>query len=665
MKTRTAAEHLPVARVLPLLGLAHLDRTFDYLVDTDLDAVAQPGVRLRIRFSGRLVDAILLERLPESDHPGKLAWLERVISPDVVYPPELARLVESLCDRYAGTRSDLIRAAIPPRHAGAESADTETPWEELGKAGEPDLSPWAIYEHGTSFVDAIVRGETARAAWQICPGTSWYRAVAALATKVAVDGGGALIIVPDQRDVDRLESVFQEFVGARQVTTLSASLGPQARYRRFLSILNGQSRIVIGTRSAAFAPVNNLRLCVVMFDQDENLSDPRAPYVHAREVLTTRSHHTGSALLIGGYSRSAEAQLLVETGWAHSVVADRERVRTSMPRITGIDERALERDPHARNARIPHLAFESMRRALERGEPVLVQTPRKGYVPSLSCGTCRAPARCRACNGPLELPQGQPDQPGVIRCRWCGRPELKFNCGNCGSTKVRAQILGSGRTAEELGRAFPGVKVVTSGGSRILDSVEEEAAIVVATPGAEPAGRYGAAVMLDPWALLSRPDLRAAEDTLSRWFAVAALVRAGGDVVVCADHNLRVVQALVRWDPIWIARLELYSRKEVSLPPTVHMAVVDGPVRTVESYLEVVDLPEGAEILGPVDLPLGVSLPGEYNEEELGPPQRFLIRTALGPRSELGKALRVGLVARAALKDSAPLRVQVDPINIG
>lgn len=665
MKTRTPAQNVPVARVLPLLGLAHLDRTFDYLVDTEQDEVAQPGVRLRVRFGGRLVDAILLERLPESDHPGKLSWLERVISPEIVYPTETAELIASLCDRYAGTRSDLIRAAIPARHAGAEQADTTTAWEELGEASEPDLSDWARYLHGTSFVDAVLAGNTARAVWQVCPGTSWHHSVAALAAKVAVDGYGALIVVPDQRDVDALEKALREFVGARQITTLTASLGPQARYRRFLAILRGQARIVIGTRSAAFAPVQNLRLAVMMFDQDDNLVDPRAPYVHAREVLTTRSHLTGCSLVLGGHSRSAEAQLLVETGWAHDIVAERDLIRRQMPAIAGIDEHALARDPHARNARIPHLAFEAMRESLAAGKPVLVQSPRKGYLPSLSCGKCRTPARCRSCNGPLGLPQGDGEQPGVVTCRWCGRPETSFRCNECGSSAFRAVVFGSGRTAEELGRAFPGVRIINSGGGKVVTEAPAEPAIVVATPGAEPLGDYGAAVLLDPWALLTRPDLRATEDTLAKWFAAAALVHADGKVVVCADHHLRAVQALVRWDPVWFARHELYQRKEVSLPPTVHMAVIDGPVRGVEKFLGLVELPEGAEILGPVDLPLGVTLPGEYDESVWGVPQRFLIRSPLGPRSELGRALRVALVRRAAIKDSSPLRVQVDPVNIG
>lgn len=683
VKTRVPAPEVSVARVLPLLGLAHLDRLFDYRVSAEQHEQARPGVRVRIRFGGRLVDAILITRTSHTDHGGELAWLDRVISPVVVYPPRTRQLIEALTDRYAGVRSDLIRSAIPARHAGAEDTDTSTAWAELGAAAEPDLSAWSAYQHGQSFVDAVLKGTTARAAWQIAPGDDWAPAVAALAVKTVVDGGGALIVVPDQRDVDKLEAALRTLVAARQITVLTAGLGPQARYRRFLSVLSGQGRLVVGTRSAAFAPVADLRLAVILGDGDDNLVDPRAPYVHAREVLTTRSSLEGCSLIIGGHSRTAETQLLVESGWAHDLVAPRETVRTRMPRIqaVGDSDLQLERDPLARSARLPGVAFQAVRAALARNEAVLIQVPRKGYVPTLACGNCRTPARCRHCNGPLGLPAGG-DSATVPTCRWCGRPDTRFRCQACGSPKLRAVVLGTERTAEELGRAFPSTRIITSGGNRIVEHVPDQAAIVVSTPGAEPVvragvdrysgvetrGAYGACLLLDTWALMGRQDLRATEDTLQKWTAAATLVHSHlhqGQVIVVAEPSIAVVQSLIRWDMVGAAARELAARREVDFPPTVHMAAVDGATAALESFLEHAELPANAEVLGPVDLPPGVSLPGEYDQQRFGPAQRILIRAPLGPRSELGRALRSAQVARAARKNDLPLRVQMDPVHVG
>ncbi|WP_080794786.1 primosomal protein N' [Corynebacterium pacaense] len=670
---RVPAPEAPVARVLPLLGLPHLDRLFDYMVTAEQHEQARPGVRVRIRFAGRLVDALLISRTAHTDHEGNLSWLDRVISPVIVYPEQTSRLVEAVTERYGGVRSDLIRSAIPARHAAAEDSDTSTPWRDLGVATEPDLSSWSAYGHGQSFVDAVLGGTTARAAWQIAPGDDWAAALASIATKVVLDGGGALIVVPDQRDLDRLEVALRGLVAARQITVLNAGLGPQARYRRFLSVLSGQGRLVIGTRSAAFAPVRDLRLAVVLNDGDDNLVDPRAPYAHAREVLTTRSTLEGCSLIIASHARTAETQLLVESSWAHDLVAPRETLRTRMPRIqaAGDSDFELSRDPMARSARLPALAFKVVREALERDEPVLIQVPRKGYVPTLACGNCRAPARCRHCNGPLGLPQSVGEHAAVPTCRWCGRPDARFRCQQCGSPKLRAVVLGAERTAEELGRAFSQTRVLTSGGSRILDAVDNRACIVVSTPGAETPvtdGAYGACLLLDTWAMMGRQDLRATEDTLAAWMNAATLVKSGvhgGQVVVVADPALTVVQALIRWDAIGAAAAELESRREVGFPPAVHMAAVDGAQAALDSFLRAARLPDNAEVLGPVDLPPGISLPGEYDEQRFGSAQRLLIRTPLGPRSELGAALRAAAVARAVRREDLPLRVQMDPIHIG
>jgi len=119
------------------------------------------------------------------------------------------------------------------------------------------------------------------------------------------------------------------------------------------------------------------------------------------------------------------------------------------------------------------------------------------------------------------------------------------------------------------------------------------------------------------------------------------------------------------WNVVGFAQQELDSRREVRFPPAVHMAAIDGADAALDDFLEVAKLPEHAEILGPVPLPEKLSLPGEYDTKRFGEAQRLLIRTPLGPRSELGIALRAANANRSARKDDLPLRIQVDPINIG
>lgn len=700
-----AAAVLPVARVAVDVSLAHLDRTFDYLVADGDSEAAQPGVRVRVRFSGRLLDGYLLERLAKSDHDGRLGFLERVVSPEPVLTPEVARLARAVADRYAGSLADVLRLAVPPRHArveaagvnaarvdaapvdadlaGVEPADVEPADVEPAMAEAegpttatgrlevhseiaiPDVGAWGAYRAGNTFLTAVRQGRPVRAVWQALPGEDWPARLAEAAATAAAGGRGALLVVPDARDLQRVDAALAHVLPATSYVTLAADLGPAERYRRFLACSRGQVKVVAGTRAAAFAPVRKLALVAVFDDGDDLLAEPRAPYPHAREVLMLRSAGEKCALLVGGFARTAEAELLVASGWARPVVADRAGVRTAAPRIEAAgDEYATGADSAAAGARLSPAAFAAARGALTAGRPVLIQVPRRGYSPALACASCRRPARCRHCSGPLALP-------GANRlpvCRWCGVVEAHFNCPACGSHELRTTAIGARRTAEELGRAFPGVPLITSAGETVRAAVPAEPALVIATPGAEPLADngYGAALLLDGYALLGRADLRAGEETLRRWMAAAALVvpaSAGGRVVVGADTSLPTVQALIRWDPAGAAAAELAARQELGFPPAVAMASLQGPEAEVGAAAGTMPLPGGGEVLGPVPLDDLPSSGSRAWARDTGA-ARVLLRVPNAERKELASALKTLAAARSVHKEDGNLRIQIDPSEL-
>ncbi|WP_345536356.1 primosomal protein N' [Phytohabitans rumicis] len=627
--------------------LAHLDRPFDYLVPAELDEGAQPGTRVKVRFSGQLVDGWLLERAEESGHDGRLAYVERLVSPEVVLSPEIARLARAVADRYAGNLADVLRSAVPPRHARAEAAGP-APAAPAPADVKIDSDGWAVY-HAAGFLTALGEGRPARAVWSALPGEDWARRFAEAMAAAVSAGKGAVAVVADARDLDRLDAALTSTLGPGRHVALSAALGPAKRYRAFLAASRGQVPVVVGTRAAMFAPVADLGLVAIWDDGDDLHAEPRAPYPHARDVLLTRAQLAGAAALLGGYARTGEAQQLVETGWAKEIVAPRETVRARTPAVspTG-DDPQLARDPAAETARLPSVAWEAARAALKADAPVLVQVPRRGYLPSIACAACRTPARCPHCAGPLALRSSH----AVPSCQWCGRVSAAYSCPQCGGRRLRASVVGARRTAEELGRAFPGVPVRTSGRDEVLAEVPDAAAVVVATPGAEPiaAGGYGAVLLLDTWALLTRADLRATEEALRRWMNAAGLARPSGRVVIAADGSLPPVQALLRWDPSWYAGRELAERRELGFPPAARMASLTGVPEAVADLLAIAHLPDGAEVLGPVPA-------GEKQE-------RMLIRVARGKAAALAKALHEAAGVRTARKAAQAVRIQVDPLDL-
>lgn len=641
------AEHDPVARVLVDLPLAHLDRPFDYAVPATMADDARPGVRVKVRFAGQDVDGFVVERRAASDHGGALHPLRRVVSPERVLTPAVAALCEDVARRYAGTRSDVLRLAVPPRHATVEKQDPEP----AAEPPRPDLPAaeraWAGYDAAPAYLRHLADGGAPRAVWAAGPGTDWPALVAHAVAVTSAAGRGALVLVPDHADVTRVDRALGAALGPGRHVVLTADAGPARRYREFLAVVRGSRRVVVGTRAAAFAPVHDLGLLVIWDDGDDLYSEPRAPYPHTREVLLTRAEREGAAVLVGGFARSVEGQQLLRTGWARPLALGRAELRArARIEVAGADDRSLDRDPLARAARLPSQVHQLVRSALGDG-PVLVQNPRAGYLTSLACVRCRTPARCAACHGPLAI--DDPTQPPA--CRWCGTVAQAWTCPACGDHGLRAPQVGEARTAEELGRAFPGTVVRMSAAEHVLARVEDEPAIVVATPGAEPVadGGYAAVVLLDTWLTLGLDHLRADEEALRRWSNAVGLLRPGGRAIAVGDPAHPALQALVRWDHAGFAEREAEARREAHLPPASRLATLTGELGAVDDVLTLLDRPHGTEVLGPAELP------------GLGAGQvRAVVRVPRTHGAALSEALGELQRVRSARKLD-PVRIQVDP----
>ncbi|OFQ34800.1 prepilin peptidase [Rothia sp. HMSC071C12] len=674
--------------------------------------------------------------------------LKSVLSRVPSVAPEIFALAEALADRYASTVANVLRLAVPPRiaaldkkyapllpgyesaylgdsapvstsdapeNAAPEHAESEPstaaaassaavssatdPYAWLATPGAPApfvLDPPALnpdapdaasvfsdYENGAEFIEDVAAGAATRAVMTVLPGHlehTWADVLATALAAAATSGRGAIAVVPTAKNLDLLEAALAERLPADAFVRLSSDSTPHTRYHGFVKARLGQVPVVIGTRAAAYAPVANLGLVVCWDDGDSSLVEQRAPYCHARDVLLLRASAENTAALFAGFSMSSEAARLVRTRWASHVRAPRALVRDYSPRIfsTG-SEFELARDPLAAMARIPHLAFEHARRALARG-PVLVQVARSGYIPSFSCERCRMPARCGECSGPLSVASGS----SVPSCSWCGHLAQQWRCSECGFTHWRYSAAGATRTAEELGRAFPNVPVISSAGDHVRASVGPEPALVVATPGAEPVafGGYAAALLLDADKMLRFDSLRAPEAALRRWLNAAALVRPAaleGTVVTTASPS-PVEQALVRWDPAWFARQELEERAQTGLPPAVRTAAVTGAEVDVRAFMEeflessalLERVREQLRIVGPVPLDQGYFAWSESLEEdsEEAPVQgdwRTLMFFSYGIAQQVTRELRATRATIAALKKNVgerPVQIRCDGLDV-
>ncbi len=424
----------------------------------------------------------------------------------------------------------------------------------------------------------------------------WAVTMAALAVRAIADDASAILAVPDYRDQRQLAAALADVLPAERIVHLDARQSNPERYRAVLDCLRDDALAIVGNRSVVYAPAARLGLIAVWDDGDPLHAEPLSPYVHSRDAALVRQEQQDCALVFLGHSRSTDVERLVELGWLSEALP----VRAVLPRVIPTVQQQSD-DRLAAQARIPSSAWRAAREAMQGG-PVLVQVARPGYAPRIACATCGQSARCAFCEGPLATKTAR----SVPACQWCGRIAANWACDNCGGITFRSVGQGSTRTAEDLGRAFPGALVIIADGDHQVLEVSDRPALVIATRGAEPvaAGGYRAILLLDGERMLARESLRVAEDCL-RWWSNAIALGAPGAPAILVGVGGALATALSTWRLAAYARGELSDRRRLRFPPALRVATVTGDAASVEKSLVSVAGLERVDVLGPTDVESG------------------------------------------------------------
>ncbi|MCU1477523.1 MAG: hypothetical protein JWQ64_2216 [Subtercola sp.] len=629
-----------VARVMLESPLPQLDRLFDYRIPDALIPDARPGVRVKVplRSAGRVSRGYIVEVTDHADFVGTLSDVEEVVSAAVVLTPDVWALARRVADRAAGNASDVVRLAVPPRQVRVEKAwlarrqkaggaSPEHP-EPVEAVATPTTNPPPIDGYGPGVVEnaiaqrkriALSAVATVRQAGNASAGedeahTAWVGAWAATMAAMAVHtlglGRSSILVVPDYRDQEQLETALRALLPAEDhagqgtatgaigtVARLDARQTNPERYANFLACLEPRPRIIVGTRSVVYAPAHELGLIALWDEADPLHNEPLSPYVASRDVALIRQEQSGSALAFVSHSRSSEVQRLVELGFLDDIAQSPRFLPKVVPTSAQVSN-----DRYAQTARIPSTAWQAARTALETG-PVLIQVARPGYSPVLACASCTSPAHCLVCDGPLRA-QSKNSPPS---CAWCGAIAAQWQCRHCEGTTFTHIGQGSARTAEELGRAFPATRVIVSDGSRSRGDVGGGPALVIATRGAEPvaAGGYHAVLLLDGERMLARESLTVAEDCL-RWWSNAIALAAPRAPTIIVGVGGDLARTLVTWQQPRFASEELADRRRLRFPPAIRVATVRGTAEAVASAVkELHDSVQGEDsakidVLGPV-----------------------------------------------------------------
>lgn len=614
-----------VARVLLDSGLPQLDHLFDYRIPEELRASVRVGQRVKVPFRSQRKDRLgfIVELTSQSEFQGELASLSSIVSPIPMLQPEVWRLARRAADRAGGSAADLLRLAVPKRHVSTEHTYLDGQY----RAQEPD-SAFTATEHEREQAEQLVTGARVSLTLQHPPVrlstgewvSAWAETLARTARAVHAKQKSVIIVAPDFRDLDQLDDTLTA-LGSRSHIRLDSRQTASERYLGYLRALEASPRIIIGNRSIAYAPAHALGAILIWCDADPLLSEPRTPYVHARDAALIRAEQTGAGLLFASHTPSAETLRMVGLGYFSSVHSEAAGPKIMHSGSTTADDTV--------QGRIPELATRMLRQGLQRG-PVLVQVAGPGYVPVLVCATCGDLSSCHQCTGPL-----QRSRSGENQCRWCGNIERLISCRTCHGTQVSQRGAGSELTAEQFSQIFPETKVVISDGQHYRGRVDARPSVVVATRGAEPiaAGGYTAVALLDVDRIVTEPSLRSGENALRWWHGATSLAAQGAPVVITGGAG-PVVRAFVTGrERDWLDR-ELQDRKLLRFPPAIRVATVTGaPPLVQEALSKVTDL-SGVDVLGPTPLA----------DETV----RALVRFPTGQGDEVAGRLRATLVAQAA-----------------
>ena len=697
-----AADGRPVARVLLDSALPQLDHLFDYAVPAELADDLRAGQRVRVPFRSkdRRSFGYVIEFAERSDFGGELSPIADIVTLVPQLTPEVWRLARAVADRAGGSAGDILRLAIPTRQvrvekkhlaAGPDGEIGETPaGGEAATAGETREAGEAAAAAATAgaavTADAAAAPEIGASAATVAPAApepapeqqvaealvagarlaltsshgperlhtgewvgGWAAQLARLAIAVHALGRSAILVAPDYRDLDQLRDALAA-LGHPEIVRVDSRQSNAERYAGFLRALDPEPRIVLGNRSAVYAPAHELGAIIMWDDGDPVLAEPLTPYVHARDAALVRAGQSGAGLFFASHARSSEVQRLVDLGYV--------RAQQNPPRRARVVHADASMAPDAFAGRVPEFAARTIREGLRSG-PVLVQVATPGYAPVAVCGDCGDLARCRACGGPVGF-----RVVGRASCRWCGEHAEGWRCPSCDGRRLEQRGMGSARTVEQFERQFEGARVILSDGEHPRESVDARPALVVATRGAEPlaAGGYRAVVLLDAERLLSLETLRAGEDCL-RWWENAAALTAPDGICLMASGGGPVVRAFVTGRTEEWLHGELRDRHALRYPPAVRVASVSGGPDEVERALQQLAGLPGVDHLGPTPIPPGgpaKTPPGLV---------RAIVRFDYGQGSEVASRLRGALVADAAGSSSrtrgrAPGRARPEALRL-
>ena len=589
--SRVVADDLPIAQVWVDSSVYHLDEPFSYLVPEEFSGLLSAGSSVSVPFHGREISGVVVERIAATGQSG-LKSISKNLGRIPLISAEILQLVDVLAHRYASHPFDIIRSAVPDRMPTVEKEFEFTKINHNSNTKEPskEFLQLPVSQNRTSLIaKKIVEFER---------------------------DGGVMVVLPDTREVIALSHALSESDISHAI--LDSSLPKSEYFRNFMKVRSGQVSMVIGTRSAVFAPVHSLKTIILYNEGSEHLYERRSPGWNAREVALERSTLERCNVIFIGYSPSSEIGRLIDEG--------KVKYRRSRGKV-----RILV-TPQVHGELLPSRALAPIKKALQSG-PVLFIVPLKGYAQAIRCAKCKTVSRCE-CGGAHQKISSD----STITCSHCASEVSNWRCAWCQDSRPALANRGIERHSQELGLLFPGMSIVVSSSDHPVADCPKSG-LVIATPNMAPLSRdgYSAVVILEGNRFLNQPDIRGQERVREMYFSHAALAREGSPIILVQDEGESIATALTTWNPTFSLRRELTEHRDLDLPPYVRSARLTLPrdegvrlKQALEFARQEGRLPTATKILGPIpegdDVTILLTVPLDFGSQLITTLHEFMRR---------------------------------------
>jgi primosomal protein N' (replication factor Y) len=640
-----------LAEVYPLVTARALARPFTYEVP---ESVTRGSV-VDVRLGGRRVRGIVVETDVEAPEGVEIAAAGAVL--DRV-PPALVDLALWLADYYGSTVSRALALVAP--HLRARRGERRQPALRHALPGEAE--PTELTPAQRAAVARIVDALDGGAGHVLLHGPtgSGKTEVYLQACSAALERGrGAIVLVPEIALTPQALGRFTTRFGDR-VAVLHSALGEAERRDERERIASGEARVVVGARSAVFAPVARLGLVVVDEEHDASYKQESDPRYDARTVAAKRSTLEGAVAVYGSATPRVESWARLERLELPA------RIGAPLPTVRVVDLRREAGYPLS----APLLA--ELAAVEERGGRAILLLNRRGVTGAIHCRSCGRSRRCRSCDVALTL-HGD----GRLHCHHCGYSELlPESCPDCGSVELARIGAGTQRLEAELAKRIPGLERIrldadtASRPGALREALERfagsRAAALIGTQMVAKGHHFpgvAVAAVVDADTGMAFPDFRAEERTFQLVTQLAG--RSGRDapgkvLVQTFQPDATPLTYAARHDVVGFLAQELTRREELGYPPFRHLVsiVVSGP-EPAAPLLALAELREalrvpGAQLLGPAPL---LRLRGRHRAQ--------LLAKTTSPRALASRA--AGLLAAAApamRRDGLAVVVDVDPQSL-